>query len=309
VAAFVEGTLQRTTPGKVFTVGVLAVLPVLAPSAKAATIGAAAGAATAAKGTTAAKSGGVLGLLGAWLTPIIGIVGSIAAQWLIVRAAPTPRERRVKKLAFIVLWIFALAWAWAGQLTLRALARHREWTDQTFFAAMAAFWWFYAAVVAAVVVVLFRQMLAIRRQSEKEVGSPQTSGTPLTWGTRLVVVAGIYLSAFLWLIDLAWRARDLLSVGIMTAAMLVLGVSHFFQVRLRTGVGAARAAITHVALAWAVILIMLNCRLDVWMASRHGVSLVEMLDLLPPWMIPSLTLALLIWIGVLSALTKPKPHP
>ena len=38
VAAFVEGTLKRTTPGKVFTVGVLAALPVLATSAKAATV-------------------------------------------------------------------------------------------------------------------------------------------------------------------------------------------------------------------------------------------------------------------------------
>jgi len=38
VAAFVEGTLKRTTPGKVFTLGVLAALPVLATSAKAATV-------------------------------------------------------------------------------------------------------------------------------------------------------------------------------------------------------------------------------------------------------------------------------
>ncbi|HUI08357.1 MAG TPA: sigma-70 family RNA polymerase sigma factor [Verrucomicrobiae bacterium] len=311
VTAFVEGTLQRTTPGKAFTVGVLAALPALAVPAKAAvTVGAAtAGAGTAAKGTTAAKSGGLLALLGSWLTPMICIVGSLVAQWLIVRAAPTPRERRVKKFAFIALWIFALAWAWAGQLALRALAQRGEWTDRTFFGAMAGFWWFYTVVIATVMVVLFRQMLAIRRQSEKEIGTPQASGTQLTLGTRLVVVLGIYLSAFLWLIDLAWRARDLLSAGFMTAAMLVLGISHFFQVRRRTGVAAAQAAIAHVTLAWAVILVTLNCRLDVWMAARCETDLAEIHRLLPAWVIPVLTLALVIWTGLVWSVAKPKPQP
>ncbi len=308
VTAFVEGALQQTTPGKAFTVGVLAALPVLAVSAKAATVGAAAGAGAAAKGTTAAKSGGLLAVLGAWLVPIISVVGSLAAQWLIVRAAPTDRERRVKKFAFIALWIFALAWAWAGRLALRAWAQHGEWTDQTFFAVMAVFWWFYIIVIATVIVVLFRQMLAIRRQTDKEVGSSPTFGTPLTVGTRIAFVVGLYVSAFSWLIDLAWRARDLLPAGIMTATMLVLAVSHFFQFRRRTGVAAARAGIAHVAVAWAVILVTLNCRLDVWMAASRGTDLAEIHRLLPAWVIPLLTLALLIWIGLLLALTKPKPR-
>ena len=302
VAAFVEGTLKRTTPGKMFTVGVLAALPVLTVPAKAATVGAAA-----AKGTTAAKSGGLLAVLGAWLVPIISVVGSLAAQWLIVRSAPTPRERRVKKLGFIALWIFALAWAVAGQLAIRALSHHLEWTDQTFFAVMAVFWWFYMVVIAALIIVLFRQILAIRRQTDKEVGSSQTFGTPLNVGTRVAFVAGLYLSCFLWLINRAWRARDQVSVGIFTGTMVVLAVSHFFQVRRRTGVAAVRAGIAHVTLAWAVILVTLNCRLDVWMAADCGTDLAEIHRLLPAWVIPSLTLTLLIWIGLLLALTKPKP--
>src|SRR6185312_17029079 len=60
VLAFVEGALERTNPGKVFTIGVLAALPVtLATSAKAATL-----AAAAAKGGAAAKTAGVMGLIG-----------------------------------------------------------------------------------------------------------------------------------------------------------------------------------------------------------------------------------------------------
>ena len=302
VIAFVEGTLTRTAPGQEFSCAVVAALPLAAGSA--ATTGAGLGA----KGTAAAKSGGLLAVLGAWLVPIISIVGSFAAQWLIVRAAPTPRERRVKKLAFVAVWVFAVAWAWAGRLALRAWAEHAEWTDQTFFAVMAVFWWFYIIVIATVIVVLFRQMLAIRRKADKEIGSSPTFGTPLTLGTRIAFVVGLYVSAFLWLINQAWRARDLLPATIMTATMLVLAVSHFFQFRRRPGVAAARAGIAHVTVAWAVILVTLNCRLDVWMAADRGTDLAEIHRLLPPWIIPVLTLALVLWIGFILTLTKPKPR-
>jgi predicted RNA polymerase sigma factor len=50
VLAFVEGALERTKPGKAFTMGVLAALPLLAATAKSATAGA-----TAAKSSTALK--------------------------------------------------------------------------------------------------------------------------------------------------------------------------------------------------------------------------------------------------------------
>jgi RNA polymerase sigma factor (sigma-70 family) len=302
VIAFVEGTLTRTAPGQEFTGAVLAALPVAAGSA------ATAGAGLGAKGTAAAKSGGLLAVLGAWLVPVISVVGSLAAQWLIVRAAPTPRERRVKKLAFIALWTFALAWAWAGRLALRAWAEHAEWTDQTFFPVMAVFWWFYITVIATVIVVLFRQMLAIRRQTDKETGSSPTFGTPLTVGTRIAFVVGMYLPAFLWLINLAWRSRDLVSVGVFTGTMVALAVLHFFQFQGRTGVARARGGMILITLAWAVILVMLNCRLDVWMAADCGTDLAEIHRLLPTWIIPSLTAALVLWIGFILALTKPKPH-
>jgi len=62
VLAFVEGALERTNPGKVFTLGVLAALPALTISAKAATLGA-----TAAKGSATAKAAGAMGLFGALL--------------------------------------------------------------------------------------------------------------------------------------------------------------------------------------------------------------------------------------------------
>jgi RNA polymerase sigma factor (sigma-70 family) len=293
VQAFVESALSRSAPGQAFAGAVLAALPA-APAAV--------GVGLAGKGAVAAKSG----FLGAWLVPMIGILSGIAAGWLMVRAAPTARERRAKKIALWGIWIFALAWCVPGQLALRALGKHWEWSDWTFFAVMAGFWWLYTIIIATLIIVMFRQILASRRQSEEEAGILQTSGTPLTWGTRIIAVAGIYLPCFLGLITLAWRAQDLLSVVILTGAMVVLGVSHYFQFRGRPGVAGVRAGMRCLTLAFGVILVILNWRLDGWMAARYEVSVAEMHHLYPMWLIPSLTLALLLWIGLVLAFTKPK---
>lgn len=89
VLAFVEGALERSAPGKAFTLAVLAALPAagMAPAAGAAVAGVGA-----AQGSALAKSGVFAALLGL-AGPIIGAV----SIWLGVRAgldaAPTARER------------------------------------------------------------------------------------------------------------------------------------------------------------------------------------------------------------------------
>ena len=85
VAAFVEGTLKRTTPGKAFTLGVLAALPVMTTSTKAAAIGA-----TAAKGAMAAKSAVTLGSAGGLFWMLGGYFG-IRAN---IENTKSPRERQ-----------------------------------------------------------------------------------------------------------------------------------------------------------------------------------------------------------------------
>jgi RNA polymerase sigma factor (sigma-70 family) len=298
VQAFVENTLRRTAPGQAFSSAVLAALPLTAGSA------ATAGAGAAAKGTAAAKSG----LLGAWLAPLIGIVGGITAHWLVARAAPTVREYRLKKFAFISLWIFVLAWCVAGQLAMRAMSRRLEWSDQTFFAVMSGFWWFYAVVLASLCIVMFRRILSMRERSEAAGETPRPSMAPLKPGSRIVLVVGLYLACFWWLIVLAWQAQDPVGAGIITGLMILLGAGNYFQRLARTGSAIIRATIGHLALIWAVILVILNLRLDVWEASLHGMDLAAMHRLLPAWLIPALTLALLIWIGIVLALTRPKPR-
>jgi RNA polymerase sigma factor (sigma-70 family) len=107
VAAFVEGTLKRTTPGKAFTLGVLAALPVFATSAKAATIGA-----VAAKGSIAAKAAASVGLAGAILGPIIGGLGGCLGGWLGAKVSientESSRERQFMIRMAWITWVFVV---------------------------------------------------------------------------------------------------------------------------------------------------------------------------------------------------------
>jgi hypothetical protein len=55
---------------------------------------------------------------------------------------------------------------------------------------------------------------------------------------------------------------------------------------------------------WGVILLLLNCRLDVWMATVRGTDLAEAHSVLPMWIVHLGTLLLLLWAGWLMA--KPR---
>jgi RNA polymerase sigma factor (sigma-70 family) len=88
VLAFVEGALERTSPGEAFTLGVVSALPAFSASATAAAV-----AATAAKGTALAKAAGLL----AAFTALIGLATSLLSGYAGVRASlnvmRTARER------------------------------------------------------------------------------------------------------------------------------------------------------------------------------------------------------------------------
>ena len=88
VLAFVEGALARTSPGKAFTLSVLAAIPALTISAKAATMGAAAAA-----GGATAKAAGAMGLLGAVLSPLMGFYGIWVGYRTSLATAQSERER------------------------------------------------------------------------------------------------------------------------------------------------------------------------------------------------------------------------
>lgn len=104
VTAFVEGTLARTNPGKAFTLGVLAALPLLATSAKAAAIGA-----TAAKGSATAKAAAAVGLFGAFFAPVIGILAGVLGTKISIDSAQSPRDRQFRVKMAWINWSLVLA--------------------------------------------------------------------------------------------------------------------------------------------------------------------------------------------------------
>jgi RNA polymerase sigma factor (sigma-70 family) len=98
VTAFVEGALKLSTPGKAFTLGVLAALPLMTTSAKAAAI-----AATAAKGSAAAKTAGFASLFSGIGAPILILLGTYFGYKLEIDTARSPAAREFVKKFYRLL--------------------------------------------------------------------------------------------------------------------------------------------------------------------------------------------------------------
>jgi len=117
VLAFVEGALERTNPGKVFTIGVLAALSSVTISAKAATAGA-----VAVKGSAAAKAAAATGLLGALAGPLMAFFGNYVGYRMSLATAESDGERARIKSAYRTIFSLVVAFSaalaglglWAG---------------------------------------------------------------------------------------------------------------------------------------------------------------------------------------------------
>jgi RNA polymerase sigma factor (sigma-70 family) len=103
VTAFVEGALRQTTPGRAFTLGVLAALPLYVTSAKAAAIGA-----TAATGSAAAKAAAAVGLFGAFFAPVVGVLAGLLGTKISIDSAGSERDRQFRVKAAWINWSLAL---------------------------------------------------------------------------------------------------------------------------------------------------------------------------------------------------------
>ena len=104
VAKFVETALHNTGPTKAFTLGVLAALPVMTASTKAAVVGA-----MAAKGSAAAKAAGLIGLVNAVLGPVIAFF-SFYVGYTLDRDSARSAQRRafiIKTYRILVVCIVA----------------------------------------------------------------------------------------------------------------------------------------------------------------------------------------------------------
>jgi RNA polymerase sigma factor (sigma-70 family) len=91
---FVEGALKQTTPGKTFTLAVLASLPGLAISAKAAT------ATAAAKGSATAKAAGSMAFFAVMTGPLVVLLPNYVGYRIGLAGARSDEERRFIKAFF-----------------------------------------------------------------------------------------------------------------------------------------------------------------------------------------------------------------
>ena len=117
MAKTVEMALHKSAPGRAFTLGVLAALPGLTMSAKAAAIGA-----TAAKGGAAVKGAGLLGLFYAVLGPVMAFLGPYIGYKLEMADTHSPEGRSFVRRLFGIM-VAGMALFMAGMLALSVFAK------------------------------------------------------------------------------------------------------------------------------------------------------------------------------------------
>jgi len=227
VAAYVESALERTAPGRTFTLGVLAALPLLAASsATAATVGS-----TAAKVTLATKTAAAAGLTGAILGPVFGLLGAAYSGWCSVRNTRSPRERSfmmrqlwLQSAVFLIFMSALFAVVFLGKPLLKA--------------SPVAFGCLLGALVAGYVVGIIgwtRWINRRQRQIQLEDGTAgqlQAPQPPLSSRVQQLLtvycsLGGSAIGAFSWLVNQAVRAGDWLTAWVTVlfglAVVLVCG--------------------------------------------------------------------------------------
>jgi hypothetical protein len=230
VLAFVEGALEKTSPGKLFTFDVLAALPLAATSAKAAAFGSAMAAAG-----SGAKTAATAGSAGGFFPPLLGVLGLFHTLKSEIEDTNSPRERQLAirmvwvRVAFIIVYLALLYFC------MRHLdSRRHPLASET---ALAAF----PFGVALFAVVLFGYFDRRRRQIETEPNpsteTRKTDGLPANTlrktSKRNVYVAVAAGMAF----PLAWLVAEAAGVfrnglwitGLLT--LLVAGMIFFLAVR------------------------------------------------------------------------------
>ncbi len=182
--AFVKGTLEETAPGEAFTVGVVAALPVLSATAKAATAG-----------TAAAKSGVLASAVGAVFQAMLKVIVPVGAfvslgGWLGYKmggdAGQSPQQRdsvtRFWGILTVSLIVFVLLPVLLGvPLMMLAgrehfLAAFRVWLDVMYI------------VVIATVGLWFWQRRKSRRLSTLEPAISNNIRKILVWSVALAMI-------------------------------------------------------------------------------------------------------------------------
>jgi uncharacterized membrane protein YidH (DUF202 family) len=151
--AFVAGALKQTAPDKTLTLGVMAALPLLATTAKAATATAAA-----TKGGSAAKAATGAGMLGTFLTggamilfSLFGVFGFFG-RWLGRKMGRTSQQSALGRKRIVQFWrtlaIGFLVFVLPPMLVPDSLIHSHSWIFRVQTWSLSAFYWLVAAALA-----------------------------------------------------------------------------------------------------------------------------------------------------------------
>jgi len=168
-AKFVETALRSTGPGKAFTLGVLAALPLMTTSAKAAVVGA-----TAAKGSALAKSAGLIGLFNAVLAPVVMFL-SLHFSYKLERDSARSPQRREFVLKYYRILVGCIAVFMLAFLSVWLLAK----SNPMLFAGLLMGWGVTYLIVVAALTLWMRQRQQKIRQQEITDGRPEPVFVPM----------------------------------------------------------------------------------------------------------------------------------
>jgi len=254
VAALVEETLGRTRPGKVFTVAVIAALPALTAQTASAAI-----AGVAAKGSVAAKSAGMLSLMGAALGPLLGLLGSIIGIRASIINTKSQREREFMKKR---VWL-AMLYCYGGLAVVLLLWWRIAWFGSRVWPICIMFGAFFAGVFL-LAFLTERRRKAIQIEEGTYV-KPELKMLERSKGQIYGAFGGAIFGSLLWLqITTAW-ARDWIAWWVV----LAVGVLLFLlatKLCLRAKQHYDRIAMGTFAAIGLLHLLVVNLRWDKWMA-------------------------------------------
>lgn len=189
VTAFVEGALRQTTPGRAFTVGVLAALPLLATPAKAATVGATA---------KVASAGGLFQtILG--IAPIAALGGYIGfkmnrdARQSSQQSESVARFWRILVGCLLAFVVFPLLLGVFLYLAHVPVSKERFCGASTLWLGM-----MYAVIPAALVMWLWQRRRGLHQNETAVPADADTRKKPFTkWVVMSIIGTGILLGALI----------------------------------------------------------------------------------------------------------------
>jgi hypothetical protein len=129
-----------------------------------------------------------------------------------------------------------------------------------------------------------------RSRRVREPGRPLNIGI----GMSILITAGTTIGALGWIINLALSAGDRLGAAVVVSAILAISAVGVFVIQRST-----RSLILFLTLGFcAVIVAMLNWRLDAWIATIRGIDPATVH--LPLWIINCLATALVLWVSFVT---------